>query len=191
MKKVQLTWIMILACTSMFAQNGFQNKCIEILPKSSLTITGDTNINEFFCEFNTALISKNKEIKFSKEESSICFEDALLTLENTGFDCGNKAINKDFHVLIQTDQYPEITLELKKITFNDNNRAIANVILSIAGKNKNYSVPIEILPKNSPHFKGVLKLNINDFELTPPKKFFGMVVVKNEIEINFNLSVLN
>ena len=191
MRRLQLTWIMILACTSFFAQNGFDSTSIEILPKSRLTITGDTNINEFLCEFNTALISKNKQIKFYEGESSICFEDALLRLENTGFDCGNKAINKDFHTLIQTDKYPEISLELKKITFEGKNRAVADVVLSIAGINKDYKVPVEIVSKNSPHFKGLLKLNIDDFNLEPPKKFFGMVVVKKEIEINFNLAVLN
>ncbi len=36
-------------------------------------------------------------------------------------------------------------------------------------------------------FKGILKLDIKDFDLEPPKKLFGMIVVKDEIEINFDL----
>ena len=33
--------------------------------------------------------------------------------------------------------------------------------------------------------------NFNDFELTPPKNIFGFIILKEDIEINFNLIVEN
>jgi hypothetical protein len=33
--------------------------------------------------------------------------------------------------------------------------------------------------------------NFSDFELTPPKKIIGLIVIKEDIEINFNIIVEN
>lgn len=190
--KTALLYIMIIGWSTLsFAQTGFQNKSIQILPESQLTITGDTNINEFLCAFNTALIPQNKNLRYTVNKSGIIFENAKLRLEDQGFDCGNKAINKDFQKLIQSDKYPEIVLEIKKIYFETINQAKAEVVISIAGKHKEYIVPVEIINSTTPQYKGILKLNINDFKLTPPKKIFGLIVVKEDIEINFNLLVEN
>lgn len=182
--------IMGFAITGM-AQDKLEKTTVQILPDSELTITGDTNINKFRCGFNTAMLERSKGITFQTKNSKIEFKEAVLNLDNRGFDCGNKGINKDFHALLQTDKYPEITLELIEVNMQDPASAIATVRISIAGKQKNYSLPVEVrnFPVNC--FIGQLKLDINDFDLKPPKKMFGLIVVKEEIEINFNLTVKN
>lgn len=70
------------------------------------------------------------------------FNDAVFNLNNSGFNCGHKAINKDFHALLQTDKYPVIALELLEVTMAD--AAIAKIKISIAGKHKLYTLPIEV-----------------------------------------------
>ena len=189
--KTLLLFFLIIGCSASFSQNGFQNQSIQILPKSQLTITGDTNINTFLCNFNTALIPHNKNLRCTVNKAEISFENAKLRLEDQGFDCGNKSINRDFQKLIQSDKYPEIILEIKKLYFKTSNHAKAEVIISIAGKHKKYKIPVEIINSPTPRYKGNLQLNINDFELTPPKKIFGLIEVKEDIEINFNLIVEN
>lgn len=64
---------------------------------------------------------------------------------------------------------------------------MAQVEISIAGKKKQYVVPMKIVSTPATCFEGSLQLDINDFELQPPKKLFGMIKVKEDIEINFNL----
>ena len=55
---------------------------------------------------------------------------------------------------------------------------------------KIYDIPVEIQNHDKiSTFKGTLELNINDFKLEPPTKLFGMIVVKDNIEINFDLKV--
>lgn len=171
------------------AQNGLEKIKIEILPNSELTITGDTNISKFRCEFNTKLLERTVPVIFKENSGHIIFENAVLSLNNQGFDCGNKAINKDFHELMQTEKYPEISLELLDIRLQSKQLAHANVDIKIAGRQKRYTFPVEIstTPVNS--YRGKLKLNINDFGLKPPKKMFGLIVIKEEIEIDFNLMV--
>ena len=58
--------------------------------------------------------------------------------------------------------------------------------MKIAGVEKEYLVPV-IFNSNTNNVKGQLKLNIKDFKLKSPKKLLGMVVVNDNVDINFNL----
>ncbi len=168
------------------AQDDFIDKSVEIFQSSELSITGDTNISKFGCEFNTFYLEQRNEIKYDQHGNQIIFKDAILTLKNEGFDCGNKGINKDFHALLKTKEYPKITLELTEIIL-DNDSGIASVKIKIACKENTYQVPVAIFNTGAHRFVGKLKLNISDFNLEPPKKFLGLIVIKEDIEINFNL----
>ncbi|MFO7719268.1 MAG: YceI family protein [Gillisia sp.] len=174
-----------------FAQHGTNNRTIKIMPNSNLTITGDTNISKFLCGFDSKMIPSTRKVKVSGIQEELHFENAILKLDNTGFDCGSKGINKDFHALIQTEKYPEISLELKKLCINTPTQGIADLIIAIAGETKAYRVPVKIVDGDIPQYRGDLTLNINDFNLKPPKKMFGLIVVKENIDINFNLNVVN
>lgn len=172
-----------------FTQNGTNNRTIKIMPDSKLTITGDTNISEFACAFNSKMIPSTRKVSLKDVGGELHFENAILKLDNTGFDCGSKGINKDFHALVKTEEYPEISLELKKLCVDTPTQATADLIISIAGKTKAYKVPVQIVDGKIPQYRGDLTLNINDFDLKPPKKMFGLIVVKEDIDINFNLNV--
>ncbi len=189
MKNALLLVMLMFLSAFTNAQNSFHKKTIKFLPQSQLNITGDTNISAFECIFNTSYLKKEQVIQYTGTNSYLRFTDAVLTLDTKAFDCGNKRINKDFHDLIKSDEHPEIFLELYEIKIRSNNFAIAKACITIAGKQKTYELPVEIIEGNVSHFKGKLKLNINDFGLEPPKKLFGMIVVKDDIEINFNLVV--
>lgn len=189
MRTLILYSFLTLFFTAGIAQNSSRNTSVHILPNSKLTITGDTNISDFTCAFDPEMIPSAKKVKVTEKHDELFFENAVLKLDNTGFDCGSKGINRDFHALIKTDDYPFILLELKKLTMNSPKEAVADVLISIAGKKKNYKLPVEIIDGEIPQYRGNLSLNINDFNLEPPKKMFGLIVVKEDIDINFNLNV--
>jgi polyisoprenoid-binding protein YceI len=189
MRTIILYSFLILFCSAGIAQNSSRNTSVHILPNSKLTITGDTNISDFTCAFDPEMIPSAKKVKVTERHDELLFENAILKLDNTGFDCGSKGINKDFHALIKTEDYPFILLELKKLIMNSPQEAVADVLISIAGKKKNYKLPVEIIEGEIPQYRGNLSLNINDFNLEPPKKMFGLIVVKEDIDINFNLNV--
>ncbi|MCM4158312.1 YceI family protein [Antarcticibacterium flavum] len=190
MRTLLLYSFMLLAFTMGFAQNtSSRNTSVNILPNSKLTITGDTNISDFTCAFDPTMIPSAKKVKVTEKQDVLIFENAILSLDNTGFDCGSKGINRDFHALIKTEEYPSIFLELKKLKMITDKSAVADVLITIAGKKKNYKLPVEIIDGEIPQYKGNLSLNINDFNLEPPKKMFGLIVVKEDIDINFNLNV--
>lgn len=189
MKRLLLISLILFFTKIGVAQNSFVKGTVQILPDSHLTITGDTNISKFKCDFDTKSLERTRSIELKSFENHINFKNALLKLDNQGFDCGNRAINKDFHELLKTKQYPQIILELTEVHMYDEKSASAYVTITIAGKKKEYTLPIQIEGSAIKHFAGKLTLDIKDFGLEPPKKMFGLIVIKDEIEINFNLAV--
>lgn len=189
MKKLMLIVMLMFCGTITQAQDNFEKKTVQVLPTSSLTITGDTNINKFTCNFDTSYLKEPQLIHFSENNSEINFTGAVLTLVTKGFDCGSKAINKDFHALIKSDQHPEIFLEMNKVKLISPTKGVARVCITIAGKQKFYDLPVNIKKGKISEFKGKLELDIKDFDLEPPKKLFGIIVVKDDIQINFDLRV--
>ncbi len=189
MKTLKLIPFLLLFTALAFAQNGTNSRTVKIMPESKLTITGDTNISKFLCAFDSEMIPSTRKIEVSGKQEELHFKNAILILDNTGFDCGSKGINKDFHALIKTEEYPKISLELKKLCINTPTDAIADLIITMAGKTKTYKLPVKIVDGKISQYRGNLSLNINDFNLKPPKKLFGLIVVKEVIDINFNLNV--
>lgn len=189
MKKLLLVVMLLFMGAFSNAQNGFHNVNVKVLPSSQLAINGDTNINKFECTFNTSYLQKEQEITYSRKDSIMEFTGALLKLHTKGFDCGNKGINQDFHDLIKSDKYPEILLEISKVRLRTKTFGVATICITMAGKQKFYEVPVNIKNGETAQFQGELELNIKDFNLEPPKKLFGIIVVKDDIEISFDLKV--
>jgi hypothetical protein len=190
MKIYFLFFFALFFIISGIAQTEFETREITILPNSNLSISGTTNINEFECDFNT-LYFKGQDFKvhYSKNENVLHFKNSILPLENSNFDCGNRKINKDFHELLKTKKHPKILLKLKKIDMNGGENALVTINFNIAGVNKDYKFPVDINKDKQLCFDGKIQLNIKDFNLEAPSKIFGLIVLHEEIEINFNLNI--
>jgi hypothetical protein len=65
----------------------------------------------------------------------------------------------------------------------------AKVDIDICDLQKTYQIPIKIAKKDKLRVSGVLPLNINDFNLSSPSKFFGIIKVEPEIKIDFFFSL--
>ncbi len=191
MKKYLLLFFLGLSIVAQAQQWAVQQ--IEILPGSSLSITGDTNITDFSCGYDMGLLDPSYRVNYLESEGVIHFRNTVLKLRNSGFDCGSRGINKDFHALLQSDQYPVIDLKLLRVEVQDGQRARATVAIRIAGLVREYQIPVQLFPEQQKEqeqnlqIAGQLQLNISDYDLKPPKKLFGIIVVKDDIQINFNL----
>lgn len=191
MKTYFLIIQLFLLSFSGFSQSGLESRKVAILPGSSLSITGNTNINEFECDFNTFYFEdKTITVNFSEKGDVLHFKNSVLPLENREFDCGNKGINKDFNSLLKTEKHPEILLKIHKIEKSSEEAARVRLKFRIAGIENDYSFPVTITgDEEELCFNGKLALNIGDFNLEAPKKMFGLIVIDEEIEINFNLNI--
>ncbi|WP_037319021.1 YceI family protein [Salegentibacter sp. Hel_I_6] len=190
MKTYFLFFFALCFAVSGIAQSSFETREIAILPNSNLSISGTTNINDFECDFNTIYFKDQSfKVHYSENGDILNFKNSILPLENANFDCGNRKINKDFHDLLKSEKHPEILLKLKKIDMSRDGNALVTLTFNIAGIDKDYKFPVEITRDKLLCFDGKLQLNIKDFNLEAPSKIFGLIVLDEEIEINFNLNI--
>ncbi|MGY5851522.1 YceI family protein [Salegentibacter sp. F14] len=190
MKTYLLLFSLLISSLAGIAQPSVETREIEILPESSLSISGNTNISQFECEFNTVCFENQSiTVNFSEKGNVLDFRNSILPLENTNFDCGNRRINKDFRELLKTEKHPEILLKIQQIEMSDQQNAHVTLNFEIAGKDKNYRFPIKVTGEDQLCFEGKLALNIKDFDLEAPSKIFGLIVIEEEISINFKLNI--
>tara|TARA_R110002050_G_scaffold100607_1_gene208333 strand:+ start:12422 stop:13003 length:582 start_codon:yes stop_codon:yes gene_type:complete len=190
MKKIVylISILLLLAFTN---RGVVKNTSVIITPKSKLVVKGKTNVSTFNCVFNVKELKKPIPVFFEITNNKMVFKKTELVLENACFDCGNKGINKDFQDLLKSKTYPQIFLKLKELEKIDEENSFlqATLELKIAGVVKQYQIPVKLEGENDLFVKGLLVLNICDFNITPPKKLLGIITVNETIEIDFQLLI--
>lgn len=186
----------VLGFTTIFLLLAFNLKdslvkdaVVTITPESSLTISGTSNINTFSCDFSIDRLNESIPVHYEIINGKYIFKKATLVLNNLGFDCGSRGINKDFHEILRSSDYPHILLKLRKIEGNllQDSQLEADVEIQIAGKTNSYKIPVCMSDNKTKCVTGALKLSLGDFKLKAPKKAFGLIVVHDSITIDFDL----
>lgn len=170
----------------LFSFNSMTKTKVKISSKSEVSICGKSNINSFRCTYNSNLLEEEIIVTSIKSTENIIYlNNARIAIKSNGFDCCHDMITKDLKKTLKADSYDNINIQLKEIEI-DNDNLTSRIEIEIAGKTKDYLVPMNFNEKNN-NVKGTLKLNIKDFNLKSPKKMFGMIEVKEHVDINFNL----
>jgi hypothetical protein len=177
-----------MAFTARF--NGVEESTsVLIIPSSEIVIKGKTNVNSFDCQYNVLKLKEPIPVNFKRYNDKIIFDKTVLALESAHFDCGGSGINSDFNKLLKTKTYPKVFIELKEISKDTENDKLINasVNVEIAGIVKPYIIPVKLQGDEILNIEGILSLNILDFNLDPPKKALGIIIVKEIIDISFHL----
>jgi hypothetical protein len=170
---------------------------VELKPGSFLKIHGLTNINNFDLLYH---INNTLVLRPSVNVSDSCYSitNANNQIPLKYFETDNTQLKSDFLDLVKEKQFPNMILSLncfyftKNISDNSIKRGIAEVAITLAGVTRFYSIQFitnKDKSNNTYHLEGHQTLNIRDFKLEPPKKFFGLIQVKEMIEIDFNLKM--
>ncbi|MDO6768053.1 MULTISPECIES: YceI family protein [Cellulophaga] len=163
---------------------------IHISKNSSLLIKGTSNVNSFKCYYNIKKIGNPIPIQYKFKDENLKFENTLLTLNNSCFDCGGRAINNDFNKILDSNNHPQLFLTLQEINPIKNTTSVeANLAITIAGVTNNYRIPVGIENGINMQVTGDLSLSLNDFNLKSPKKIFGLIKVDDTINIFFKLFI--
>jgi hypothetical protein len=179
---------------------------LRLSEQSYFVINGKTNVNSFQCNYSNVLKTGVQEMEAFYDDGCIYFKNAFFNLNTSAFDCGNKLMNKDFRDLLKADKHPDLEIQLDCIKVGDGsslhtlpvasnarsriNEALVSAHFNIAGQIQDYQFPVEIVQKGKDRmYTGTLVLNIRDFEIDPPKKMMGMIVVDEWIEIDFYVIV--
>ena len=161
--------LIVILCLIMFGfttyKSDFKSALYLIEGNSKLGITGTTNVNTFSCDLVFSDINSKINTQYQKEGDKIKFQNAHIELSNSCFDCGSRMMNSDFLEMLNTKNYPYITLDLKEISINPKNKGeiIALVNISMAGRSKFYSIWLNVDDSKSLKVVGCLNLKLSDF----------------------------
>lgn len=168
-----------------------------IHPDSKITIQGTTNVNNFACVSESELPQGMFLAETSAADNSIQFSDAVLKLKVESFDCLNRRMNRDMQDAMGAETHPNILIRLleaepvDKSLSGGSTQLLVKLSISLNGVEKNTQVVIDY-NQVEPYlfsFVGSKELNMTDFNIDPPSPAMGLIKVRDNITIHFNLLV--
>lgn len=165
---------------------------------SDFYINGETNINQFECGLKQINSSDPIIISSTWSEGTIRFEGLTLKYQISDFKCEIAAMNRDLHSTLNAKEYPNLFLKINDIQIHKDNteierlRVSSNVSITLSGKEVDYKIKNgEVINYSESllSLSGKQTLKMTDFGITPPSKFFGMIQVTDELDINFEILI--
>jgi len=165
-----------------------------VLKGGTLKVDGTTNLNSFSCLATTDPLSDTINIMMNSD--SFILMKGNINLEIDGFDCHNSFMTSDLRKTLNATTYP-----VMKINFISLNRfpelkflqeSIKGwVNIELAGVTKKYEVNYKFSmdEQKTIHLIGDRSVNFSDFKLTPPKKLGGLIRTKDNLDVEFSLSL--
>lgn len=167
-----------------------QSQDYMVVTGKSVIINGTTTIGKFTCDLEQE--SKSDTVIFHQDHSVENHPPVLdIALEVKKFGCGNKMLNKDFNHTLKSTEYPHIRVVVDHF-YHEGDRYYSSLRLKLAGKEL-YMERLPFLMKDQKGAKSLaadFHLNLSYFDLDPPKKFLGLLKVREELHILLNLQLL-
>jgi polyisoprenoid-binding protein YceI len=150
---------------------------------SIVKVIGSSNLRDWTVIASTiSLILEGGEDKFSS---------ASFTLDTKSLDGGRgESMNTKIYKALQSDTHQFITFNSKSIQVSED-QIIAEGELSIAGQTKTLKVNFAYQKSESQiHLKANIPLKMSAFSVEPPTALFGQIVAKDDIAIDFTLTLV-
>ncbi|WP_369047626.1 YceI family protein [Tenacibaculum sp. UWU-22] len=190
MKKTITILILLLATNILFSQKTVSKKELTITFPSKVLIKGTSTLHNW----ESTVEKPSVTMVLNDVDDTKNIESLNVSITSTNIKSGKRLMDKLTYEALKSDEYPHITFVFKKgKLIKENNSEVdieLNGNLTIAGVTKNVSVPTNINKKGTNiYLKGVYKLKMTDYGVTPPKALFGTIKTGDEITIDFNLKL--
>ncbi len=192
---ITLLTAIMFAVTGFPFETGEPERVWHVMNESRLAIHGNTNVNDFRCEVDRYYSADNLHLH-SSHGTTYRFSENEIVISLMEFDCGRNLITKDFRESLNADRNPEMMisfLSLDRVPSDCPSAGGEDIAgrleVSIAGVTKE----IDIVFSAAGNGNGITYLNgkhdflFSDFGLVPPTRMLGLITVKNELEVTFDL----
>jgi len=142
-----------------------------------IQISGSTNINTFKCTNNTF---RTPGGNFSISERNL----PNIALKVDDFDCRNKMMTSDFQKTLSAEDHPYLNIRFLSL---DKNKAVYNAQIEVKMINRSKIYNITLCLENG-KLTGKRSVKFSDFNILPPTKMGGMIVVKDDLNLVFALA---
>ncbi|MEP6595978.1 MAG: hypothetical protein ABJA71_08520 [Ginsengibacter sp.] len=186
-----VTALFIVKTEMVIAQSSANVKWV-VEKNSTLRVEGRSNVNRFTCNIN----------EYAEKDTIICFNQPSRSISLTGeihmdifsFNCHSSSITKNLRKTLKAREYPKMTirfLSLQGMPALKNKTELIKgwVEVDLAGIVKRFELNYSF----SRALSGYIQLNggrsfrFSDFKLSPPQKLGGLIKVKDDFDVNFQL----
>lgn len=150
---------------------------IIIIDKIEIEILGNSTVGKYNCvnphPYRDTIYLNSTTKNSLKSEISM-----------SNFECGNKIMNKDLKTTVKAVKFPKSTVTITNIKpFGTNFKCSLNFRIT----DKTLSYQNLVLKNTKENLEGTVAVKFSDIGLEPPTKMGGIIKVKNEFVIHFNL----
>lgn len=165
---------------------------------SQFWIQGAASSIRFTCQVNRVegtaeLPTSQSALSSSSEERQT---EVVVRVPVQAFDCGNSRMTKDLQEALKMEEHPKIKFELVHATVGTSldttgtwRRIDVLGALTIAGTKRliNLEAAGHALDRHRFRVRGCKPIRMTYFNIEPPTKAFGLIKVKNRVEVQFDL----
>lgn len=178
---------------------GWANAQLQLTPhpNSRFWIQGDATVRNFTC----VVTRIEGSAQVPRTQDSVSAEEApdtkvVVRVPIKGIDCGNPRMTSDLQETLKMDEHPEIRFELVHATMGGRTdtsaqwrRVDALGPLTVAGTKRLTKLNAAARALDAEHFRlrGCLPIRMTYFGIEPPSKAFGLIKVKNRVEVRYDL----
>lgn len=159
---------------------------------SQLAIEGSTNVNAFVCRIEYCTGTDTLKYTENDAPGKLHFTRRRMTVPIRDFNCGSRAMSKDFWRTLNADRYPNLEINFVSLDniFLKNKREIEGVVdISLAGVTTRYNICYRISREDNGNvvLKGRQRVRFSEFQLLPPQKLKGLIKVNESLNVDFHL----
>ncbi len=160
--------------------------------QTEIKLSGSTNIQSWDAETK---IGETDIILQEFTDTSLDFERFYFTIPVEAIDSGNSRETSSIHEYLRKEDHPEISYELSEIkSFEENNSQYvveAAGDLSVAGVTQNIVLSATMQKTSDSTFRiiGEYEMKMTDFDIDPPTAFLGAVRARDELKVNYEVTL--
>lgn len=161
----------------------------------SLKVAGSTNVNKFTCDISDYSTPDTLLVYHPTGEQHFPVRGALH-LDINKFNCHNPMMTNDLLKTLKGKQFPKMVVQFVSLSklpdFTTPNNIITGVVnIELSGAKKSYVVNYTFKKDatNTIYLVGKRQVLFSDFNLTPPRKLGGMIRTREELEVEFRLTM--
>lgn len=156
--------------------------------------TGSSNIRNFTCsakQVNVSTEAALEDFARTKSDGLPAVKNAALEVPVRSLDCGIGLQNSHLFETLGATTNPSITFVLSNYAVNAARQVRMNGTLRIAGIERNVEISGRVLRAGNGQLTltGDREIDVRDFGVQPPRRFFGMLRVRKEVTVHFLVAV--
>lgn len=157
------------------------------LPGSEVILRGGTTMGPWRCRAGGAVAQLAGDASAAPEDA---LAGVVVRLPLASVDCPSAGMESDLRAALGADRHPHIVLRSLRVANARDGTASVSATLDVAGVARTVSAPVRWTVEGTRlRVTGSLALRMSDFGVEPPRAMLGLVRVRDEVLIEYDVEV--